>query len=271
MKKTGPLVIIGGAEDKKGDRLILREFVELAGGSAAKIVIMTVATELSEETAAEYTAVFKHIIGPTAHITSMGIKNRDEANDAQNVAILQEATGVFFTGGDQFRIIRLIGGTKIDTTLHNCHENGLVLAGTSAGASMISSNMIIQGPAKSTAKIGMTKLGVGMGFLPGVIIDQHFAQRGRINRLLSAIARYPHSLGIGIDENTALIVDGHCCRVVGEGSVTVLDAGEVSIGIPSKEDDEDENLGICNVKLHLLPAGQGFNLRNRAPIFTQNQ
>ncbi|MDQ3232841.1 MAG: cyanophycinase, partial [Pseudobdellovibrionaceae bacterium] len=156
MKSTGPLVIIGGAEDKKGDRLILREFVRLAGGSAAKIVIMTVATQLPEETAAEYTEIFRDIIGSDAPIQSLGIKTREEANDLEKVAIIEDASGVFFTGGDQSRIIRLLGGTKMDTVLHDRHENGLVLAGTSAGASMISSTMIIEGPAKSTAKIGMT-------------------------------------------------------------------------------------------------------------------
>jgi len=264
--KVGSLIIIGGAEDKKNEQVILKEFVRMSGSEKAKIVIMTVATELPEEVGSEYIKIFKALMGDQASVITVDVESREQANSPEAIAHIEDATGVFFTGGDQFRITRLLGGTKLDTALHDRYDQGLILAGTSAGASMMSSIMIIQGPAETTAKIGMTRLGAGMEFLSGVIIDQHFAQRGRINRLLTAIAQYPHHLGIGIDENTALIVEGHMCRVVGEGSITVLDAGEVRDGIPTKE-ESDDNLAICDVKLHLLPTGHGFDLRNRTPVF----
>lgn len=267
---SGSLIIIGGAEDKKNDKTILREFVRMSGGDKAHIVIMTVATELPVEVGDEYIKVFKSIFEGEAKVETLHIASRGEANDPESLAKIDKASGVYFTGGDQFRITRILGGTKIDMLLHDRYESGLILAGTSAGASMMSSIMIIQGPAETTAKRGMTRLGAGLEFLPGVIIDQHFAQRGRINRLLAAIAQYPHHLGIGIDENTAIIVEGTRCRVVGEGSITVLDAGNVCEGISEKY-ESDENLAICDVRLHLLPSGHGYDLRNRTPIYENHQ
>lgn len=267
---SGSLIIIGGAEDKKNDKTILKEFVRMAGGPKAQILIMTVATELPVEVGAEYIKVFKSIFDGDASVETLHIASRGEANDPESLAKIDKATGVYFTGGDQFRITRILGGTKTDMLLHDRYESGLILGGTSAGASMMSSIMIIQGPAETTAKRGMTRLGAGLEFLPGVIIDQHFAQRGRINRLLAAIAQYPHHLGIGIDENTALIVEGTRCRVVGEGSITVLDAGDACEGIGEKF-ETDENLAICDVRLHLLTSGHGYDLRNRTPIYANNQ
>jgi cyanophycinase len=263
---SGSLIIIGGAEDKKNDKTILKEFVRMAGGDKAHIVVMTVATELPAEVGDEYLRVFRSILEGNATVESLHIASRGEANDPELLAKIDKATGVYFTGGDQFRISRIIGGTKTDILLHDRYESGLILGGTSAGASMMSSIMIIQGPAETTAKRGMTRLGAGLEFLPGVIIDQHFAQRGRINRLLAAIAQYPHHLGIGIDENTAIIVEGTRCRVVGQGSITVLDAGDVCDGISDKL-EADENLTICDVRLHLLSSGHGYDLRNRTPIY----
>ena len=265
----GKLIIIGGAEDKTGAMTYLKEFVRLAGGESATLLIMTAATEHAGEVGGEYTKIFRQLAGPGARIETLDIESRQDANTSENKDRIEQATGVFFTGGDQFRITRLLGGTKVDTALHSRFELGLILAGTSAGASMMSSIMIIQGPGETTARVRMTELGAGMEFLPGVIIDQHFAQRGRINRLLSAIAQYPHHLGIGIDENTALIVEGHQFRTIGEGSVTILDAGAVRLVAPVPV-EADENLAICDVRLHLLPAGHAYDLRQRQPIFTKS-
>ncbi|MES2745255.1 MAG: cyanophycinase, partial [Bdellovibrionota bacterium] len=262
----GKLIIIGGAEDKKGSMIILKEFVSLAGGSNARILIMTAATEHAAEVGGDYTRIFRELTGPEAQIETLDIETRVDANKPEFQKQIENATGVFFTGGDQYRITRLLGGTKIDTALHSYFHKGLILAGTSAGASMMSSIMIINGPAETTAKVGMTNLGAGMEFLPGVIIDQHFAQRGRINRLLAAIAQYPHHLGIGIDENTALIVEGHCFRTIGEGSVTILDAGDFGQGMSLREGGT-ENLAICDIRLHLLSSGHSFDLRQRRPFF----
>lgn len=265
-QNLGPLLVIGGAEDKKDEQFILKEFIRLAGGDHARIVVMTVATGHPHELCQSYSEVFQKLLGNPRpeQVQCVHVVSREEAQNVQALAAIEAASGVFFTGGDQFRITSLLGGTRMDALLHARHENGLVLAGTSAGASMMSTTMIIEGAAHDTARVGMVRLGAGLEFLPGVLIDQHFAQRGRINRLLSAIAEYPHHLGIGIDEDTALVVRGHEFEVIGTGSVTVIDAADVTDSNVHLLDRND-HLAICNVKLHILTFGYGFNLRDRIP------
>src|ERR1700730_14203326 len=185
----GTLVIIGGAEDKNGNCEILREFVKLSGGKHARILIVTVATELPVEVGNQYLSVFQNIGVEDARI--LDVSNRDSANTDSTVQMIEKATGVFFTGGDQIRITTLLGGTRIDAALHKGLEKGMVLAGTSAGASMMSSTMIVEGCAETNPKVGIVDMAPGMEFIRGVVIDQHFAQRGRLGRLLSAVAQYP--------------------------------------------------------------------------------
>jgi cyanophycinase len=149
--------------------------------------------------------------------------------------------------------------------LHKRHAGGLVLAGTSAGAAMMSSVMITGGPDVSTLRAGSVELGPGMEFVPGVLIDQHFEERGRLRRLLSAIAQHPHDIGLGIDEDTAAIVIGHILEVVGAGTVTIIDAGNLTY-TNLNELDKHDLLAICGVKIHILPAGYRFDLQNREPV-----
>lgn len=260
---TGTLVIIGGAEDKKGDKAILRRFVDLAGGTHAKIVIMTVATELPVEVGAEYVDVFEEI--GVADVRTFDVSSRADANRASAVKAMESATGVFFTGGDQLRITTLLGGTRLDAGIQERLESGLVLAGTSAGASMMSSTMIVDGAAETNPRIGIVQMAPGMEFLDGVVIDQHFAQRGRLGRLLSAVAQYPHHLGIGIDEDTALVARHTEFAVIGRGAVSVVDAGALTYSNLA-ELKEDDALTLCGVQLHILPAGRRFDLRKRQPI-----
>jgi cyanophycinase len=262
----GTLVIIGGAEDKEGDCEILREFVRLAGGKHARIVVITVATELPVEVGSTYIEVF-HRLG-VEDVRVLDVSNREAASRNSAVQTIEHATGVFFTGGDQIRITKLLGGTRIDASLHKGLENGLVLAGTSAGASMMSSTMIVEGAAETNPKIGIVNMAPGMEFIQGVVIDQHFAQRGRLGRLLSAVAQYPHHLGLGIDENTAVVVEGLSFRVIGAGAVSVVDAGSLLYSnLPHIQKGDD--LALCGVKLHILPAGYRFHLRDRTPILEE--
>ncbi|MFC4768533.1 cyanophycinase [Effusibacillus consociatus] len=263
----GHLVVIGGAEDKKGECKILREFVRLAGGPHARIVVITVATELPLEVGAEYLEVFDRI--GVEDVRTFDVSNRENANSVSAVKAIEKATGVFFTGGDQVRITNLLGGTKIDAALHKRHEEGMVLAGTSAGASMMSTTMIIEGVPETNPRIGIVEMAPGMEFIPGVVIDQHFAQRGRLGRLLSAVAQYPHHLGLGIDENTALVLQNHEFVVIGDGAVTVIDAGAlIYSNLPGLRKNDD--LALCGVALHILPAGYRFNLRERTPVIEKD-
>jgi cyanophycinase len=259
----GQVVIIGGAEDREGEAEVLREFVRLAGGGQARISIIAVASEVASEMAALYQEVFTRL--GAAEAVDMKIVGRRDANSAEASAAVRRATGVFFTGGNQVRITRMLGGTKLDMALHKKHAEGLVLAGTSAGAAMMSSIMITGGPPVSTLRAGSVELGPGLEFVPGVLVDQHFEERGRLRRLLSAVAQHPHDLGLGIDENTAAVVSGDRFEVIGAGTVTVVDAGALTY-TNLNELERDGLLAICGVKIHILPAGYGFDLQNRTPL-----
>ena len=260
--QSGALVIIGGAEDKRGDMTILREFVRLAGGEHARIVVMTVATERPLEAGANYIDVFEKI--GVEDVRTFDVSSREAADRPSARKAIEHATGVFFTGGEQIRITKLLGGTQVDAALHTGHENGLILAGTSAGASMMSSTMIVEGAAETNPRIGIVNMAPGMEFIDGVVIDQHFAQRGRLGRLLSAVAQYPHHLGLGIDEDTAVVVRGTELEVIGRGAVSVVDAGALLFSNLGDLRHNDA-LALCGVKLHILPSGYRFLLRDRKP------
>ncbi|GIM46031.1 cyanophycinase [Collibacillus ludicampi] len=262
-KEPGRLVIIGGAEDKEDRCEILQEVVRMAGGSHARVVVMTVATEVPLEVGAKYLEVF-HRLG-VADVRTFDVSSRENANARSAVKAIEEATCVFFTGGDQIRITELLGGTEVDALLHKRFEEGMLLAGTSAGASMMSSTMIVEGEPETNPRIGIVEMAPGMEFIHGVVIDQHFAQRGRLGRLLSAVAQYPHHLGLGIDENTAVVVENQTFRVIGSGAVTVVDAGALTYS-NVRGLRENDDLALCGVTLHILPNGYKFHLRDRVPI-----
>jgi len=195
-------------------------------------------------------------------VTPLRITDRDQASSPEAAATILTATGVFFTGGDQLRITTVLGGSKIDSVLHRRVAEGMALAGTSAGAAMMSGTMIVGG-SDATVSTGSVRTAPGLEFLPGVLIDMHFATRGRLNRLLSAVAMYPHELGLGIDEDTAILVTGDRFEVLGRGSVTVIDAGPATrIAAPPN----DGPIAVHGMQLHVLPAGHQFHLTGRRPL-----
>lgn len=259
----GQLIIIGGAEDKEGDCKILREFVRNSGGIEAKIVIMTVATELPREVGDDYIRIFERLGVDDVRVADTVV--REDADSRSILESIEKATGVFFTGGDQARIVEILKDTEIHRTLQRRYREGLVVAGTSAGASMMSDRMILEGDSETHPRIEIVDLDQGMDFLSEVIIDQHFAQRGRLGRLLAAVARHPELIGIGIDENTAIVVKDHQFQVVGAGSCTVVDLKPVSHN-NIKQLLKDEGLALCDVGLHILPEGYGFDLTARKAI-----
>ena len=264
-ERTPRLLIIGGAEDKTGECEILREYLALAGGSSARIAIMPVASEVPEEAGEQYRELFVRMGAASADVLSL--ESRDDARNPENVELVHKASSVFFTGGSQAKIVQLLGGTPIDTALHRRVEQGMLLAGTSAGAAMMSATMILEGESPSP-RSDLVTIGSGMEFLSGAIIDQHFGQRGRIHRLLAVVAQFPHSLGVGIDEDTALFVQGHEARVLGSGSVTVLDAGSTTFN-DALAISGDEPVTLCGVTLHSLPRNRRFDLLERRPLFEE--
>ncbi|HEV2912219.1 MAG TPA: cyanophycinase [Pyrinomonadaceae bacterium] len=266
-KPKGLLFIIGGGEDKEGDCTILREFVRLAGDEKARIIVMTAATDAPEEAGPQYVRVFKRLGARKVEVVD--VSTRQDANRPESLAALEQATGVFFTGGDQLHVTSLIGGSAMDLLLHELYKKGVVIAGTSAGAAMMSGSMFVRGPAEENPRLENLQLGPGAEFLMGAIIDTHFSQRGRHGRLISAVAHYPHALGIGIDENTALVAKDGIFEVIGGGAVMVIDAGELTYtNVPNLR--EDEGLALYNIKLHVLTAGHRFNMHERQPIIEEH-
>jgi cyanophycinase len=225
--------------------------------------VLGTATSAPEELGPAYLKVFEELgVGNTDFLP---LSTREEANAEATLDALRAATAVYFTGGDQLRITSIIGGSRVDVLLHEAYErDGLILGGTSAGAAMMSSTMVLGG-SDTVPSTSAVRLGPGLEFLPGVVIDMHFAERGRLSRLLAAVARFPHDLGVGIDEDTALVVDDDRFEVIGSGAVTIVDAGEAtSIFVP-----EDEGpIALTGAKIHVLPAGYRFDMRARSPEVT---
>ncbi|HEY0001628.1 MAG TPA: cyanophycinase [Actinoplanes sp.] len=250
------LLIIGGAAGPA----LLGRFVELAGGPSARIVVIATASSVPESAENEHREAFGRL--GAGHVEALRLGTRLEASDLRAEAVLRGATGVFFTGGEQERITRVIGGTATDSLLQELVAGGgIVLAGTSAGAAAMSGTMIVEGDGAGVRRSSV-RTGPGLEFLPGVLIDQHFAERGRLNRLLSAVALYPHELGLGIDEDTAILTDGDCFEVLGNGAVTVVDAGcATDIRVPG-----DGPIALFGARIHVLPAGSTFHLTGRRPV-----
>lgn len=259
----GNLIIIGGAEDKENRCEILNKVVEMSGGTQSKIVIMTTATEHPDEVGNLYRGIFKKI--GVQNVEAVNINLRRDASDDEYVRLINECSCIFFTGGDQLRITSLLGGTAAYEALHDAYSRGALIVGTSAGASAMSSNMIVEGVDDDAPKYCTLKMAPGLGILNEVIIDQHFAQRGRIGRLLVAVAQNPYMLGVGIDEDTAIIVKGDAFNVIGSQTVTVVDGMHLSYSNVSELKPE-EPLALTDIKLHILPKGYGFNLTSRIPL-----
>src|SRR5579859_2665171 len=256
----GSVIVIGGAEDKVRDRIILSRFVALAGGTGATLVVISTASSLGAEAGARYREVFADL--GVERVRPLHAVTRAQANDETFTHALDDATGIFLTGGNQLRLSSTLGGTRLADAVLDRFQAGAVVAGTSAGASAMSSHMIAFGASGATPKHRMAALAAGFGVLPGVIVDQHFQQRNRLGRLLSLIAQNPSLLGLGVDEDTAGVVGpDHVMEVIGRGSITVVD------GAAAETDAWDVRghrpVMISNVVLHSLPAGYRFDLRRR--------
>jgi cyanophycinase len=263
LRTKGALVIIGGAEEREGDCKILRAFMRLAGGRAAQIVVLTAATSEPQEAGETYIDVFEDL--GAASVWVVDTRNQNDANHVNAVRAIGKATGIFFTGGDQSRIMERLQGTLLEDVIRKRHAEGAVIAGTSAGAAIMPEVMIVRGESETSPRGDAVTLGTGMGFVAGILVDQHFAQRGRLGRLLTALLLKPSTLGIGVDENTALIVQGHEFEVIGEGAVTVIDESAMTHNNLSSV-WRDEAMSVFGVKLHVLSEGCRFDIQTRQPF-----
>lgn len=261
------LIIIGGAEDKTGESNILEYITQCVGGGNANIVIITTATEKPKQTYEAYENVFKKF--GVKNLYLLDIKNRKDANIDENADKLSNASCIFFTGGDQLRITSIIGGTKVYQALQKACSNGVLIAGTSAGAAAMSSTMIIGGNGNDPARKCSLNMAPGLSLIEGAIIDQHFHQRGRIGRLLCAVASNPSVLGIGIDEDTAIHVsrDG-IFKVIGNNTVTIIDGNNIQMTNVSELYPE-ELLAVSGAVIHVITKGYVFDMKSRQVISSE--
>ena len=239
-KGPGPLVVIGGAEDKIGRSVVLRRFIRLAGGRGnARIVVIPTASSVEPEMVAVYTDLFTRL-GAT-EVRAVRPVSRTTADDPELAAETATATGIFMTGGNQLKLSQILTGTALGDAIHAAHSRGAVVGGTSAGASMMSSHMISLGGEGVTPRHRSSQLSAGLGLIGGVVVDQHFDQRSRYGRLMSLVATSPNLLGIGIDDARHATSDAH----------------EARAGAP---------LMLSGAVVHTLPAGSRFDLERRTLV-----
>lgn len=264
-KRAGRLLVIGGAEDPDEEHMrILPHLVEMAGGKRARVVVCSSPSSDPEEKVRTYEKLFRKI--GVAEVAGAAIAERPDAYRPELVEAVERATAVFVTGGDQLRLTAHVAGTPFgDCLRERLFGDGLVVAGTSAGAAAMSSVMIIGGPAEGTVRREDVSLAPGLGLWRDTVVDTHFNQRGRVHRLLAIFAHNPQVLGVGIDENTALELEpGTRFRVVGAGAVMVFNGRVTHTNAPDAGDEE--TLALTDSLVHVLPEGYGFDLRSKRPI-----
>jgi cyanophycinase len=257
---AGYVIPVGGAEDKVGASMILRRFTTLAGGDKAVIAILPTASEVGD-TGDRYARLFKNF--GARKTTVIPITSRTEANDPEVVGALADATGIFLTGGNQLRLGTMVGGTQLAGMIRARNAAGAHVAGTSAGAAFLCEHMIAFGEEGASPLAGSVTLAPGLGLSNTVIIDQHFRQRDRLGRLLTALAYNPFALGLGLDENTAAFIGpDNVFEVVGSGAITVVDPSDLEFSSMARVRRNDP-VCLIGLRLHILDHGSTFNLTTR--------
>lgn len=256
----GFIIPIGGGEDREKDMQIHRRFVEMSGGADADIVVIPTASRL-DETGPDYLRIFSDL--GAARVEYLPIARRADCDNPQFVEILDRATGIFMTGGNQLRLSTIIGGTLVAQKIRRRNAAGVPVAGTSAGASIMSEHMVAGGSSNSAPAEGNISLAPGMGLTNAVIIDQHFTQRNRLGRLLTASSYNPFLIGLGIDEDTAAFIGpDNVFEVVGSGTVTVVDASQLTHS-SMWEASEGEALSLLGLRIDVLGQGCRYDLNAR--------
>jgi len=258
--RRGYIVPIGGAEDREGDRAILKRFVSICGGRDARIAIVPTASHVPE-TGPDYERLFRRLRVRSARVLS--IRRRSDCERREYLETLDRADGVFLTGGHQLRLSIGLGGTPVAETIRRRNREGLHVAGTSAGASYLSTHMIAFGDDGPTPAAGQVTLAPGLGLTPRLIIDQHFRQRDRIGRLIAALSYNPELTGIGLDEDTAAFIDpDERIEIVGSGGATVVDPSGVEFSSMDSA-DPGRPVSVIGLRLSVLIGGGTYDLVTR--------
>jgi cyanophycinase len=267
--KRGYIVPVGGAEEKIGTVTILRRFAEMCGGSC-RIAIIPTASMMSE-TGALYQKLFVDLGVREAHI--LPIAHRQDGERQEWLDVLDQVDGIFLTGGNQLRLSTMIGGTAVAKAIRRRNAEGVHVAGTSAGAAFLCEHMIAFGKEGASPRARIVTLAPGLGLTNRVVIDQHFRQRDRLGRLLTALAYNPFAIGIGLDEDTAaFIAPDETLEVVGSGALTIVDPSGLEFSSMARVRKNDA-VCLIGLKLHILDQGSTFNLHTReaaaAPVIAR--
>ncbi|MDE3127224.1 MAG: cyanophycinase [Gemmatimonadota bacterium] len=255
----GLLIPIGGAEAGSREPVTLGRFLYAAGGTRAELAV--VPTGSSEpDTGERYRELFTRLGARVVHV--VGPTTRREANDPQAEALVRRASGIFITGGDQYRVATVLRGTAVGRAIRAAHAAGAVVGGTSAGAAVLSAQMIAFGKSGATPRAGMVSFAPGLGLTSRFIIDQHFRQRDRLGRLLTALATYPRAIGLGLDEDTAAQIGARSLEVVGSGAITVVDPAGATSSLP-RNGSQHQPICITGLTLHVLVHGATFDITTR--------
>lgn len=258
--KRGWIVPVGGAEEKEGRAEILRRFVSLCGGGDARIAVIPTASQL-ESTGRRYEGIFRDL--GVREVTALNFRSREDAQRADWLEELERSTGVFLTGGNQLRISTVLGGTPVAKSIRRLNARGVCVGGTSAGAAILSEHMIAHGSEGATPRAGMATLAPGFGMTNRVIIDQHFRQRDRLGRLLTALAYNPFAVGLGLDEDTAAFIDpDDVVHVLGAGAITFVDVSALEHSSMASA-EVGEPVCMTGIRVHVLTAGGTYDLHTR--------
>lgn len=260
-KVGGKLIVIGGAEDKIDSKTILNEIADET--KKKRMVIVTTASQVPEERWLEYRDIFREL--NVKDVVHCYIENHQDALDPKTLALFDGAHTIFFTGGDQLKITTKIGGTPIAKKILDVYLRGGLIAGTSAGASAMGKMMLVANEDDESHKVGSWSMAPGLGLLEDILIDQHFAERARLGRLLGAVASNPGILGVGIDEDTAIVIENGVFKVIGKNAVYVIDGSRVSSSNISQA-TEKKTMSLHNVRLHIMARMDKFDLKNRKPL-----
>lgn len=259
----GPLVAIGGAEDKTSEAEILRSVVALSGKQTPCVSVITTASSIPQEVYESYQDVFERL--GASEVLDVRIRERADARKSEFVAMIERSDVIFISGGDQMRLTYIFGGSNALEAIRQRHAEGATIAGTSAGAACQSSTMVYGGSPDDSLRKGAVRMSAGFGLVEGIIIDTHFLERGRFSRLMEVGATNPEYLGVGLGEDSAVLFEDDRIQAFGRGHVIIVDSSEIT-GSNVFDLAEGEPVSVHNVKMHALVKGYGYRLSDRTVL-----
>ena len=257
----GRLIAIGGNEDKANDLIVLKRVVQEVGKKEYKVAVITTASEEPEQRGKDYLTVFESLGASKVEI--LDIRKRSQANSKDSVKTLKNTDLIFLTGGDQLKLTTVMGGSKTLQAIHTRLEEGALVAGTSAGAAVFSDTMIYEGKSEEGLLKGKVFTTSGFGFVKNIVFDTHFMARGRIGRLIQIVTTNPTCIGVGIGENSGIVLKGDgTTEVIGTGQVIIVDGSEITHS-NIMEIEPGGSIAVENVRIHSIVYGYGFDLKER--------